>query len=220
MSPPRLKYQTIEFGDMDIHVRGLRDLMEFSDDEGEAEAIGISDARWSLFGVLWDAGHVLAHLMARYDIGDRSVLEIGCGLGLSSLVLNKRGCNVTAVDWHPEAEAFLDANTQLNGDPKIPFVRGSWSDPEVHVGTFDVIIGSDILYESDHAAAVAQFVLRHVNEGAAEFIMADGGRGECRSLKARMAEAGFVHDQIEILDGDFPKEKFKGKTHRFRRPAS
>ena len=38
MSSPRVKYQTIEFDNTDIHVRSLRDNQEFSDDDGIAEA--------------------------------------------------------------------------------------------------------------------------------------------------------------------------------------
>ena len=33
----------------------------------------------------------------------------------------------TATDYHPEAEKFLDINTELNKDDEIPFVRTCWS---------------------------------------------------------------------------------------------
>jgi len=44
MTAPRVRYQTIEFGDVDIHVRTLRDTLQFEDVDGEAEALGISSA--------------------------------------------------------------------------------------------------------------------------------------------------------------------------------
>ena len=34
MSTLRYRYQTIEFGDIDIHLRTLRDRQEYSDDDG------------------------------------------------------------------------------------------------------------------------------------------------------------------------------------------
>lgn len=36
------------------------------------------------------------------------MLEIGCGLGLSSIVLHQMGMDITASDYHPLAKEFLD----------------------------------------------------------------------------------------------------------------
>ena len=58
MSPVRVRYQTIEFENLDVHVRSLRDNQQFSDPLGEAEALGISSAQWPLFGVVWPSGEV------------------------------------------------------------------------------------------------------------------------------------------------------------------
>ena len=58
MSSLRVRYQTIEFGDNDIHVRTLRDRQQFSDSgSDEAEKLGVSPASWPLFGVVWDSSH-------------------------------------------------------------------------------------------------------------------------------------------------------------------
>lgn len=218
MSRPRLRYQTFEFGDEDIHVRGLRDLQEFSDDAGVAEALGISSARWSLFGVVWDCGYVLARLMARYDVGDRRVLEVGSGLALASLVLNRRGLDITATDRHPEAGPFLAANAALNGDPPIPFRRLSWVDEDDDLDRFDLVIGSDVLYEREHGADLGGFVLRHA-AAACEVIVVDAGRGETGSFGRVLAAGGFGHDELEILPSDHRGESFRGRAHRYRRGA-
>lgn len=101
MSVVRLRYHTIEFGELDIHLRTLRDNQQFSDDEGEAEALGISSAFWPLFGIVWDSGNVLAHLMVEYEIVGLRILEVGCGIALASLVLNHRLADITATDYHP-----------------------------------------------------------------------------------------------------------------------
>lgn len=45
----RFRYQTIEFGDrgeLDIHLRTLRDKQQFSDRHQVAEKLGISSASW------------------------------------------------------------------------------------------------------------------------------------------------------------------------------
>ena len=89
----RIRYQTIEIDNFDIHLRSLWDKQEFSDPLGEAEALGISSAQWSLFGVLWKSSEVLAHEMANFPIQGKRILEVGCGLALSSLLLNARRHN-------------------------------------------------------------------------------------------------------------------------------
>ncbi len=53
MTKVRIRYQTIEFGDMDIHLRTLRDHLQYEDKGGVAEKLGISSATWNIFGVVW-----------------------------------------------------------------------------------------------------------------------------------------------------------------------
>ena len=128
MSSMRVRYQTIEFDDVDIHVRTLRDKQQYADPQEVAADLGISSASWPLFGVIWLSGEVLAHLMLTYEVEGKKILEVGCGIGLASLVLNHRLADITATDHHPEAEAFLKENVKLNKGTEIPFIRAAWDD--------------------------------------------------------------------------------------------
>ena len=100
---------TLRFGGQDYRIRALSDLQQFADPHGRAERAGISSAMWSLFGQVWPAGRVLAQAMSQFDVAGKRVLELGCGLGLASLVLQRRQCDVTASDHHPLAEEHLGA---------------------------------------------------------------------------------------------------------------
>lgn len=193
----RVRYQTIEFKDVDIHLKTLRDAQEFNDPLGEAEALGISSAQWSLFGVLWDSGKVLALVMESYDIEGKRILEIGCGMALSSLLLNSRKANITATDYHPEAGNFLLENAVLNQGAKVPFLRTSWQNEEDGLGEFDLLIGADLLYEREHIDLLSKFIHRHAKP-TCEVILVDPGRGNHATFSKKMVELGFDHSQETV----------------------
>jgi len=218
MSSLRVRYQTIEFGDRDIHLRTLRDNQEFSDDAGEAEALGISSATWPLFGIVWPSGEVLAHLMSDFDIKGKRILEVGCGIALSSLVLNQRDADITATDYHPEAGNFLQENTELNEGRDIPFIRTGWADEETNLGKFDLIIGSDLLYERGHAELLSEFLNQHANDRC-EIIIIDPGRGHHARFSKLMVTLGFEHTQSrpENTDDYLVKALPKGQVLHYAR---
>ncbi|MEM7017304.1 MAG: histidine kinase, partial [Pseudomonadota bacterium] len=72
-----MRYQTVEFGELDFHLRTLRDRQQCTEDLAEAESYGISSATWPLFGVLWQSEELLSSLMLKQDIHGMRVLEVG-----------------------------------------------------------------------------------------------------------------------------------------------
>jgi len=217
MSPLRIRYQTIEFGELDIHVRTLRDRQQFRDPDGIAEDLGISSAAWPLFGIVWASSEVLAQLMTDFDIGDRRILEVGCGIGLASLVLNQRSADITATDHHPEAGDFLRRNARLNDGRAIPFTRTGWGDHDSGLGRFDLIIGSDLLYEREHVELLADFIDRHARPHC-EVIIVDPGRGHHARFSKRMVSLGFAHSQRSPKHEDEQRQAFSGQILRYLRP--
>jgi predicted nicotinamide N-methyase len=215
MSPIRVKYQTIEFETMDIHIRTLRDNQQYDDINNEAQNLGISSATWPLFGQLWPSSRVLAEHMESYKVGERRILEVGCGIALASLVLNRRCADITATDYHPEVEKFLNLNSELNHDDLIPYERTGWEDEVDTLGKFDLIIGSDLLYERDHVALLSEFIDNHANP-TCEVLIVDPGRGNQSKFSKQMEELGYgysfeaVKSSEEAEDGNF-------KIHRFVR---
>jgi len=213
----RIRYQTIEFGDMDIHVRTLRDNQQYSDDNDAAGKLGISSASWPIFGTVWASGEVLAHLMFDYHIAGKRILEVGCGIGLSSLLLNHRMADITATDYHPEAGNFLAENARLNRDRAIPFMRTGWGDADCGLGKFDLIIGSDLLYERDHVDLLAGFIDLHAKPSC-EVILVDPARGHAARYSKKMVSLGYSHSRIRPETRVLPAQPFpRGHILRYRR---
>ncbi|MFH2093105.1 MAG: histidine kinase [Pseudomonadota bacterium] len=216
MASIRLRYQTLEFDGIDIHVRSLRDALQFSDIDGVAEKLGISSATWPLFGVIWASGEVLAHHMLGYEIKGKKILEVGCGIALASLVLNHRLADITSTDHHPEAEIFLMENVKLNTGKKIPFIRTGWGDTDSKLGKFDLIIGSDLLYERDHAQMLSCFIDQHANLNC-EVIIVDPGRGQHASFSKKMVLLGYSHSQNKPAATNYLAQPFKGQILSYSR---
>lgn len=212
----RLSYQTIEFAKTDIHLCTLRDKQQFSDPDNVARDLGISSSLWPLFGVVWPSSIVLAHHMDDFDTGGKRILEIGCGMALTSLLLNAQGADITASDYHPEVETFLARNTKLNNGKTIAFQRADWAEETDTLGRFDLIIGSDILYEDDQIKQLANFIENHANS-VCEIILVDPGRGRKTKLSKALTEYGFEYTHTQPIHTDYLGQPFNGHILRFWR---
>lgn len=216
MSTVRVRYRTIEFGNTDVHVRTLRDKQQYPDVDDVASKKGISSAIWPLFGVIWPSGEVLAHLMYDYEVKGLRILEVGCGIALASLVLNHRLMDITATDYHPEAEHFLQKNVKLNAGEEIPFVCTRWGDEDSGLGEFDLVIGSDLLYERRHVELLAGFIEQHAKQ-TCDVILVDPGRGHHACFSKKMVSLGYSHTQGKPENVDYLTQPFRGQVLRYHR---
>ena len=190
-----IKIEEISISGYDYKIRALKDRQQFSDDQDIAGYQGISSANWSHFGVVWPCGIVLAQLISTLPLQGLRILELGCGLGIASLVASRRGGDITASDYHPLAESFMSQNLALNDLPGIKFAHGDWCTPITQLGKFSLIIGSDILYERDQSALLSVFIDCHATSEA-KVIICDPGRREARRFNRLMIERGFsAHTQ-------------------------
>jgi len=111
---------------------------------------------------------------------------------------------------------MLERNTQLNGGPGIPFVSTGWEEEEIDLGRFDLILGSDILYDRRHLEALARFIDDHANPRS-EIVIVDPGRGECGRIGKILFRLGFTDQTMIRPETPYLKTPFKGRILRFRR---
>ncbi|HEY6643166.1 hypothetical protein [Povalibacter sp.] len=206
---------SLQIGGIPLQLRILADRQQFHDPDGEAERAGISSATWPIFGMIWPVGMALAEEMTRFPVEGLRVLEMGCGMAMSSLVLQRRGADITASDNHPLAEEFLRHNASLNDLAPITYRSAPWGDTDDSLGQFDLMIGSDVLYEPDHVVLLAGFIERHAKPQA-QVLVADAGRGYRGQFSKRMAAQGYERTELACRAGGAEIEA-RGRILQFAR---
>ena len=98
---------------------------------------------------LWPAALALAEALP--DVRGLRVVELGCGLGVTSLVAAARGAEVVATDWAEAAIALLRRNATRNGLDVQAVVR-DWREPWHE--RFDLAVAADVLYEQRNVEPV------------------------------------------------------------------
>ena len=213
-------------GVADLTIRSLLDRQQFSDPFGQALALGISSASWPLFGLVWPSGLHLAAALARRPVQPTErILEVGCGLALASLVGHRRGARMTASDVHPLAASFLRANVLLNALAPLDYCHGDWSVPAAErvpsahglpvEGRFELILGSDVLYERDDAGALPRFIGEHAQPGG-EVMIIDPNRSNRSAFHRRMAALGYALEEMIIKDPLGPGGPYSGRLLHYR----
>jgi predicted nicotinamide N-methyase len=170
----------IELPDGELLVLQPEDSAELPDD-GPIEWAPIAPY-WS---VLWRSGVALARELASAELGGLRVVELGCGLGVPSLVAARRGARVLATDEAEEALELLERNARENRET-LETARVEWGDPGELVarGPFDLVLAADVLYQRPAAAQL----LKLLPQLAPEAWIADPGRPAAEPFLERATE--------------------------------
>ena len=212
----KTRKQAFEIGQFKGSLRVLKDKTQYADDSGEAERAGICSASWSLFGVLWPASKVLATKIKYMELNNQRILELGCGLGLPSLTLQYRKADITASDYHPVSQDFLDYNARLNQLPTIPFLQLDWNNPHGPQQEYDLIIASDLLYGPGHPELLMQ-TIEYLAKPHAKVLFSCPGRGYKNLFSRKMSAMGFELEETPVAFDDDELAPYKGRLLTYRR---
>ncbi len=179
-----------------------------------SEADFAHDDRLPYWADLWPAAIVLAGFLEHRamleratsgDVGPRSpadaagaaaprALELGCGLGLVTVAAMRAGYDVLATDYYADSTLLTARNAMrvLGREPALRMV--DWRDLPSDLGTFDVVLAADVLYEKLYAPLVAEAIRRTLAPAGVAWV-SDQGRvalglfleeAQARGLTARI----------------------------------
>jgi predicted nicotinamide N-methyase len=136
---------------------------------------------------------------------------------LPTVVALTRGTRVLATDHYQAALDFTayNARTNLELEPEVSTL--DWREPDIgSIGTFDMVLAADVLYERKNAAALAGLVPRLLAPGGEEVIFADPRRDEAPVFLEAMQSLGFG-DATEEITVEQGARGVKVLLHRLRR---
>lgn len=138
-----------------------------------SEADFVEDDRLPYWADLWPAAIVLAGLLEQRALQEGAArdasgtahaapraLELGCGLGLVTIAAMRAGYDVLATDYYADS-TLLTARNALRVTGREPALRMvDWRAFPDDLGTFDVVLAADVLYEKAYAPLVAEAIKR------------------------------------------------------------
>jgi predicted nicotinamide N-methyase len=155
----------------DVHVLRPRDSEELLEEEAfEHEQL------LPYWAELWPSSVALARAIGGRSLRGARTVELGCGLGLVSIVAALAGARVTATDWSTEALRFTADNAERNG-VHVDTALVDWSTPDALVtgAPWRLVLASDVLYEKRNVSQMLELLPRLVDR-TGEVWIADPGR--------------------------------------------
>lgn len=210
MQKPSPSVKTVNIGkdmDLSILVPPERFNRQWLVDEEPGTRITTSDGGGD---VVWPSSFALAKLIAHcpFLVDDKSILELGCGLGLPSLaaLLHANPSHVALSDRDNAVLALAyKSSTQLNR-ARASVSRSSmdWSEKTTWPRQdFDLLIGSDVLYEKASILPLVR-VLKHYLSGENSI----GKRALFVDPVSRINRASFTYaafkEGLEVEEERFP----------------
>ncbi|NDY57577.1 methyltransferase [Desulfovibrio sulfodismutans] len=171
-----VRFEPVTVGDTTLELLQIAD-MEALIDRLTRES-GDGPLELPFWAKIWPTSILLSHFLGRLEPEtasgqQKTMLEIGAGVGICGLFAAARGVDVTITDIHPDALLFCRINVLKNGlSANARVCRADFSADRLG-RRFDYIIGSEVLYLEDLHRPLVKFLSAHLSlDPEAEILLA------------------------------------------------
>jgi predicted nicotinamide N-methyase len=197
--------------DVSIGDRNFSILKPANADDLIREEDFVKDERLPYWADVWPSSILLAEKLLELKGAGKTALELGCGVGLSTLAATTAGFDVLSTDYYADALDVTQANIFRNLGRSAKTRLVDWRHLPDDLGRFDLVFASDVLYENEYAALLPVILGGVIGPGGMALI-ADPGRVAApifveacgknglviRSKETRPFEAGEIRQSIDI----------------------
>lgn len=137
--------------------------------------------RMPYWAAVWESANVVGEfaLSMHRDWKNSRVLDLGCGMGNAGMILAATGAKVALADIDHDALLFAELNTWPWRDA-CSIRRLNWNVDRLEQ-RFDLILGSDVLYERDQWDGFEAFINIHLAENGIVLI-GEPGRAQTETF--------------------------------------
>jgi predicted nicotinamide N-methyase len=171
------------------------------------------DERLPYWAELWTSSLALAeYCLGQPALHGKTVLDLGCGLGLSGIAAARCGASVVFADYEQDAVWFAEWNARANLDgasfANAAFRIADWRSPDT-LGQFDLVLGADIVYERRNFLPLLHCLTAVIGPGG-EAWLAEPDRALGSDFFSLAREHGWT---VNIMEKDLER---RGRTSRVR----
>ena len=105
---------------------------------------------------------------------------------------------------------------QIDQSCSEKFQTGNWEAENPLLGEFDLIIGSDVLYEPAQAELVSQFIDCHSSDNV-KVVIVDPNRGNRSNFTKKMVTLGYTHHFERFNEQGSDDVSCKGRVLHYQR---
>ena len=199
--------------DVEVGDRTFSILKPANSDDLIREEDFVKDERLPYWADVWPSSLILAGKLLELKGRGKTALELGCGVGLSTLAATKAGYDVLSTDYYEDALDVTRANVFRNLGKLARTRLVDWRHVPGDLGQFDLVFASDVLYEKEYAELLPVILNRVLNPSgigliadpgrvaAPIFIEACGVNGlSILNKETRPFEAGEIKQKIDLYE--------------------
>lgn len=197
----KIQEETILIGKLPVRLFRVININELFDElvTKDPESLEVKDERIPYWADLWPSSIALCHYMIDQKVlqPGMKTLEIGCGLGLPGVVAGMMGSEVTFTDYMPEPLELARRNWELNNEHPASFKLLDWRN-ELEEISEDVILASDVAYESRMFKPLMEFVVKVCAQGRT-ILLSEPGRKLSKPFLEQVADQGLVKEVRQYI---------------------
>lgn len=156
------------------------------------------DERLPYWADVWPSSRALAGVVRGMPGAGRTLIELGCGVGLVSVTALMAEFTVTATDYYKDALEVARLNAMRlvrDGDARLTPRHVDWRAIPDDLEPVDVVVAADVLYEPDYAKLVSSAIRRLLKPGGMALV-ADPGRAALENFRTECQSIGLVETDV------------------------
>jgi predicted nicotinamide N-methyase len=194
--------ETFQFGHFEFCLERIVNLDDLVDQISD-DVFNI-DERLPYWAELWPSAIGLSRYILKNKnyFENKTILELGCGLGMTSLCLSHcTPSEFLVTDYEEEALNTLQTNFMINNISPPETKLMDWRQPDLD-RKYQVIIGSDILYESKFFIPLLNLFGKLLSPGGNIFIAEPNRKLGKKFFELAQQRGYFVHSEVEKVKQD------------------